>query len=71
MLEGPVPLSDVGPPAVPFCARATVPDNANAVASAIDATFMVIPFRGEKIPLLGNLSGSAAPINLRTRVMKR
>jgi hypothetical protein len=44
LVEGPVPLSDVGPPAVPLgppaCANAKVPDSANAEANAIVVSFM-------------------------------
>jgi hypothetical protein len=43
-VEGPVPLNDVGPPAVPLglplCAKAKVPDIANAEANAIVVSFM-------------------------------
>ena len=43
-LRGPVPLNDVGPPAVPLgppaCANAKVPDSANAEANAIVVSFM-------------------------------
>jgi hypothetical protein len=43
-VEGPVPLNDVGPPAVPLgppaCANAKVPDSANAEANAIVVSFM-------------------------------
>jgi hypothetical protein len=44
LVEGPVPLNDVGPPAVPLgppaCAKAKVPDSANAEANAIVVSFM-------------------------------
>jgi hypothetical protein len=43
-VEVPVPLNDVGPPAVPLappaCANANVPDSANAEANAIVVSFM-------------------------------
>src|SRR5258705_12650424 len=48
LVEGPVPLNDVGPPAVPLglplCANAKVPDSANADASRIVASFMAVSF---------------------------
>jgi hypothetical protein len=47
-VEGPVPLNDVGPPAVPLglppCANAKVPDTANAEANTIAVSFMVDSF---------------------------
>jgi hypothetical protein len=48
LVEGPVPLSEVGPPAVPLgppCANADMPDSANAVANAIVVNFMAVSFR--------------------------
>ena len=48
LVEGPVPLNDVGPPAVPLglppCANAKVPDTANAEAHTIAVSFMVDSF---------------------------
>jgi hypothetical protein len=47
-VEGPVPLNDVGPPAVPLgppaWANAKVPYTANADASRIGANFMTVSF---------------------------
>jgi hypothetical protein len=44
LVEGPVPLNDVGPPAVPLglppCANAKVPDTANTEANTIVVSFM-------------------------------
>jgi hypothetical protein len=44
LVEGPVPLNDVGPPAVPLglppCANAKVPETANAEANTIVVSFM-------------------------------
>jgi hypothetical protein len=48
LVEGPVPLNEVGPPAVPFappCANADTLDNANAAANAIVVNFMAVSFR--------------------------
>ena len=48
LVEGPVPLNDVGPPAVPLgppaCANAKVPDTANAEANTIVVSFMADSF---------------------------
>ena len=47
LVEGPVPLNDVGPPAVPLgppCATANVPASANVMANAIVVSFMVVSF---------------------------
>ena len=48
LVEGPVPLNDVGPPAVPlglpFCANAKVPDTANADANTIVVSLMADSF---------------------------
>jgi len=48
LVEAPVPLNEVAPPAVPLglpCANADMPDNANAVANAIVVNFMAVSFR--------------------------
>jgi hypothetical protein len=48
LVEGPVPLNEVGPLAVPLgppCANADMPETANAVASAIVMNFMAVSFR--------------------------
>ena len=45
LVEGPVPLNEVGPPAVPLgppCANADNPDTANAIASTIVVIFMAV-----------------------------
>jgi hypothetical protein len=51
-VEGPVPLNDVGPPAVPLglppCANAKVPDTANAEANTIVVSFMADSFLFER-----------------------
>jgi hypothetical protein len=48
LVEGPVPLNDVGPPGVPLglplCANAKVPDTANAEANTIVVSFMADSF---------------------------